>query len=86
MSERYELAVPYQPLGAPSRSYRDGWDRVFGGARGVGKRKANESRGMKGGGGSRSPRAGAPKRVGHAPAGTPPTTPVGTSPGVSALA
>lgn len=30
MSERYELCNPYQPLGAPSQAYRDGWDRIFG--------------------------------------------------------
>lgn len=30
MGERYELSLPYQPLGAPSQAYRDGWDRIFG--------------------------------------------------------
>lgn len=27
---KYELSVPYQPLGAPSQAYRDGWDRLWG--------------------------------------------------------
>jgi len=30
VAEKYELRNPYQPLGPPSRAYRDGWDRVFG--------------------------------------------------------
>lgn len=29
-SMRYELPIPFTPLGPPSNAYRDGWDRVFG--------------------------------------------------------
>lgn len=33
---RYELSVPYTPLGLPSEAYQKGWERVFG----TGKKRA----------------------------------------------
>ncbi len=29
-AQKYELPIPYAPLGPPSDAYRDGWDRIFG--------------------------------------------------------
>lgn len=28
---KYELPVPFTPLGPPSDAYRDGWERIFAG-------------------------------------------------------
>lgn len=47
MSEKYELSLPFTPLGPPSKAYLDGWERIWGR-----RRAARGARKGAGGGGS----------------------------------